>query len=307
MADISDVSTVLLGVAGAALYPVPPTAADGIANSIAGIPARLYEGWPLPSQLDADLKGIDKDGIAYKVDGAGQPVPLMHVSVYPEATIAASASVAQVSEPAFVIEPAVHGVTATVSGDGQTVTLSGTPTATEYVSLNVDGRFIYSRLGTTTDVIIAALLADIVADFPAATASGHSLTIPNAIDITVRIGAAGLMGRILHRQRQRVKVSVWAPDHAVRTKAAEAIDVAMKQNMRLALPDTSQAILTYESTFLTDHWETVGVYRRDLIYSVEFATIEKFTAYEVTAFGRSAVNAQPFPNQPGNVQIEVIL
>jgi hypothetical protein len=287
MADITDVCEVILGIAGTALYPVPPTQADGIKDSIAGRPARLYQGWPVPAQLDADLKGIDAEtGQAFKLDQAGNPVPIFHVSVYPASVIAASAGVAQVFEKPYVVRPAVHGISATIAGD--TVTLSGQPTPDEFVTLVVDGKRIYSRLGTTADLICEALANDAAADYPGASHSGASVTVPGSHEIIVRVGAAALMGQVLHRQRQRVLVTVWAPDHVTRTEAIKAIDVALKQNLRITLPDQSQAILTYESTFTTDHWETVTVYRRDLTFAAEFATIEEYEAHEITAFGVSA-------------------
>ena len=91
------------------------------------------------------------------------------------------------------------------------------------------------------------------------------------------------MGQAIHRQRQSIMITIWAPDPARRTSIASLIDVEMKKNYRFTLPDTSQATMTYEKTNQIDDHQTVSVYRRDLIYAVEYATIETFTAYEVTA------------------------
>ncbi len=287
MADITDVCEIMLGIAGTALYPVPPAPGDTAPDSVAGRPARLYQGWPVPAQLDSDLKGLHPETKQpYKTDTAGNPVPIFHVSVYPAAVIAASSGVGQVFEPPYVIRPAVHGLSATISG--QTVTLAGEPTPGEYVTLICDGKRIFSRVGTTADLICEALAQDAVQAYPGTTHAGASITLPGTHEILVRIGAAARMGKVLHRQRQRVLVTVWAPDHVTRTEAIKAIDVALKQNLRITLPDQSQAILTYESTFTTDHWETVTVYRRDLTFAAEFATIEEFEAFEVTAFSVAA-------------------
>ena len=294
MADISDISATLLALAGAALYPVPPAADDGYALSVVGLPVRLYEGWPLPALLDADLKGLDADGNVLKAGETGNAIPVMHVTVYPGPTQAASASVAQIFEPPVVVVPAVHGLTAVVSDDQTRLTLTGTPSDSEYVTVVVDNRAIYSRVGVTATAILDALLADVLADFPSATLSGSTLIIPGAHEMVVKLGAKARMSQILHRQRQRVVIIIWAPDNAARNAAATAIDVALKQNLRLTLPDASQAILTYDSTFVTDHWETVGVYRRDLTFSAEFATTETFDAYEVTAVGAVVAPTQ-FP------------
>lgn len=64
MADITDVGAALVALAALAVYP------NGITQpSVSGTGIRVYQGWPNPQQLDADIR-----------------VGICHVSVYPTMT-----------------------------------------------------------------------------------------------------------------------------------------------------------------------------------------------------------------------------
>lgn len=272
MADISDVTRLLVNLAAAAVYPNGPSQ-----DSITGHPVRLYQGWPDPARLDADLVGKQLDPVTRALvdTGAG---PVSNVSVFP--MLGSAPATTQVFEPEFVVIPAVHGVSASISG--QTVTLSGVPGVKEFVSLIADGRHSYSRTGTSLADICAQLLADAQADYPASTGTASSLTIP-AASLTARIGSNAVMGRLLHRQKQQIMTTIWAPNPDERTRLGAAIDIAFKQNLRLTFPDTSQAILTFDRVNEIDDHQSKALYRRDLVYAVEYGTVELFDAYEVTS------------------------
>jgi hypothetical protein len=256
VADLSDITAALATLAASAVYP------NGVPSpSVTAKDCRIFEGWPIAEQLDADV-------------GAG----ISNVSIFPSA--GSSAASVQVFEPEIVVAPAVHGLTASIAGN--VISLAGTPSAGEYVTVIADGAHIYSRVGASASAICAALKADAVADYPSASNSGATLTIP-AGELNVRIGSPCTMGKLLHRQKQMIMVSIWAPNHSDRAKLSGAIDIVMKQNLRLILSDGSQAIMTYDRTHEFNSYELLTVYRRDLVYSVEYGTMETFTAYEVTA------------------------
>jgi hypothetical protein len=256
VADLSDITAAMAGLAAGAVYP------NGIpAGSMTAKDCRIFEGWPIAKQLDDDV-------------AAGRS----NVSIFPSA--GSSAASVQVFEPEVVIVPAVHGLSASITGN--VITLAGTPTNGEYVTVIADGAHIYSRVGASASAICAALQADAVSDYPSASNSGATLTIP-AGKLSVRIGSPCTMGKLLHRQKQMIMVSIWAPNHADRAKLSSAVDVVMKQNLRLVLSDGSQAIMTYDRTHEFNSYELLTVYRRDLVYSVEYGTMETFTSYEITA------------------------
>lgn len=262
MADLSDVEATLVNMIAAALYPN----GTGQASAISA-PCKVYPGWPNSTALDADLR-------------AGT----VHVTVFPMA--GATAQAAQFLDNMEVLVPAVHGLSASISG--QTITLTGTPGASEYVTVIADGKYIFSRVGASGSAICSALLADALAHYPSASANGATLTIPNAAYITVRIGAPATMANIVHRQKQAFMITTWASTDALRSACAALVDVSLKSVNRITFSDTSQGIMTFDRTMVNDLIERAICYRRDLIFNVEYATIETFQAFEVTSFTTEA-------------------
>lgn len=272
MADLSHVTAAILDLAVAAVYP------NGTAQpSVVNAPVRLFEGWPLASQLELDMQGLKLAAAGgTEANGVG---PISNVSVFPMA--GGGAQTFQVLDKPYEIVPPAYGLTPSVA-DG-TLTLAGTPSQGEFVTLNVENRRVYSRGGATAADICAALLPDVQVDYPSASANGATLTIPGVESIIVRQGAPATMGQVTHRQRHTIIVSVWAPTPALRSSLGASIDAALKTSLRITLPDTSQAIMVYDRTLQSDNFETMTVYRRDLYYSVEYATLETWTAYVVTS------------------------
>ena len=90
------------------------------------------------------------------------------------------------------------------------------------------------------------------------------------------------MGRATHRQRQMVMVTTWAPNDAIRRQIAAAIDVALKETITAFMPDTSMAKFCYSRTDQTDEQQLQTIYRRDLIYDCEYATLTTFPGWTVT-------------------------
>ncbi|MCC3246681.1 hypothetical protein LG047_15375 [Methylocystis sp. WRRC1] len=270
MADLSDVTAAILDLAVAAVYP------NGTGQpSVSSTPVRLFEGWPIADQLDLDLQGKQLDASGAVVsNGVG---PIANVSVFP---MQGTSQTFQILDKPYQIVPPAYGLTSSVASGVMTIT--GTPTQGEFVTIVVDGRYGYSRGGATAAEICAALLADVQVDFPSASASGNTLTIPGVESIEVRHGAPATMGQVTHRQRHTIIVTVWAPSNDLRKALGAAIDQKIKANLRLTLPDTSQAICVYDRTIQTDNFETMQVYRRDLYYAVEYATLETWTAHVVT-------------------------
>lgn len=262
MADIGDVTATLAAMAAAAVYP------NGLTdNSVAGGlgDIKVFEGWPVPDALDADL-------------AAGRT----NVSVFPMG--GGTGNCFQVLNEAYVVVPAIHGMSATIgrSGITGTVTIAGAPGQGEYLTIVADGKHAYSRSGATLALILAALQTDALADYSPVTVTSNTISLPTT-RIVAHIGAPATMGRVTHRQKDFVNITTWAPTPALRNTIASAIDVALKKVNRLRLPDTSQAILTFSHPLQRDEGETKSIYRRDLVYAVEYATLEMFLGWEVTS------------------------
>ena len=258
MADIGDVTALLASMANAACYPhgaTAPTVTGGTKD------IHVNEGWPLPESLDALI-------------AAGQTA----VSVLPLRLSAPA--VFQVLDEVYVLVPAAHGLAATIAGG--TVTVTGAPGLTEYLTITADGRRSYSRLGASTAAILSAIAVDAASDYAGVAVVGNAITFPTT-RLSVQIGAAATLGRVTHRQRQSVMITVWAPTPALRNTVGAAIDVAMKAVNRLTFPDTSQGLMVASHSEQRDERQVASIYRRDIVFNVDYATLDVFQGWEITS------------------------
>ncbi|SOY56852.1 hypothetical protein [Cupriavidus taiwanensis] len=257
MAGLADVSNALVALIAQIAYP------NGTSQpSITGQGVKVYAGWPVPAVLTADLK-------------AGKA----HVSVFPRAVKYLQSAKSKWA----ALTAAEHTVTLTVAG--QAVTVGGTISTPQNVSLWIDGHaYPYAvQTGDTLTTIATALAALISVDQPA-TSAGAVVTIPGAKDISPRVGGMATRIRDVRRQDQEFLITVWANCHETREPLGDALDVALASRQRLTLPDGSFANL--RSRPLSNPWDDSGqkegIYRRDLCCWVEYATTEVQEQYEVT-------------------------
>ncbi len=259
MADLSDVTAYLAQAATAAIYP------NGTASpSVAGVDVHIFEGWPLREKLEPDVQG-------------GKP----EVSIYPIRGSGSAFVVPQRLDRQQTLVAPVHGMTATVSDES--VAVAGAPGTGEYLTITVDRANTYSRAGASIALILAAIAADAATAYPEVSVSGSTITFPGAFALSARPGAPGVAARITHWQRQPVQITVWAPSNEIRSAIAAAIDVALKSELHISLADGSQALIRYSSTTIDDAQVNAGIFRRDLIYDVEYATLDTYAVSEVTS------------------------
>jgi hypothetical protein len=282
MADLSDVTAYLKAQALAAVYPN----GVGSKNSIAGIDIRLYEGWPLPDQLEMDVAGNTKDAATGVISPRANG-PLANVSIFPWGSTGGN-TYQILDETYTIVAPAI---TTTVAVAGEIITLTGTLSPNEFLTVIIDDSAIVSQTGANVAAMLAALAAQAVTAGFAATSTATTLTIPFTRSMVVRQGGKGVVGKVTHRQVQSVMVTVWAPTPQIRTQLAAAIDNVIKQTTKTSMPDTSQAIIRYHGTCVNDDQQAVTIYRRDLIYSVEYATVEQFDAFVITSTQVSMVDS----------------
>lgn len=282
MADLSDVTAYLAQAAAAAIYPNGATQ-----PSIAGMDVRIFEGWPIPEQLDLDVAGKMKDPAGGKkpIDRPGGPCASVSVLPLPGVT----AVTYQLLNKTHVLQEPTIGITAVLAGT--TLTLSGVPQDGEIVTLVCDRQHVFSGLGTTAAAILADLLSQAQQVYPGASLSGSVLTVPYQFACELRQGGIGLLGRVTHRQRHAVNVSVWAPSHTARATIASAIDAALKAKNVVTMPDGSDALIVFARTLQTDESQNVTVYRRDLVFDCEYATLETFAGTSITSASLQTANA----------------
>ena len=260
MADLADVVNLLGEMSASAAYPNGTSQASVINAAV-----KVVADWPLAADVDAAM-------------AANTAI----VSVYPTGGNSNTHQI--VDDLPYIVTPAVHGLTAAVSG--QTVTLSGTPGAGEFASIIVNKTNSYSHTGASAAAILAAIASDAAAAFPGVSAAGNAITWPSTVhSLVCRIGATATAGRVTHRQKAMIRVTVWASTPGVRDTLAAAVDVALKQVNRLTMPDGTQAIMAADHSMQVDERQTALIYRRDMIFNVEYATTLQYPVVEITTFG----------------------
>lgn len=249
MADQADVEAALAGIVGAALYP------GGLAAGCAvpGAVCRVYRGFPVPAALDADLAGGTTNVSIAAVAGSAQVT-----TRYPDQW--------------RVAKPVVPTLDASVGGT--TATFAGSAAVGQLAALLVDGRAAVWRTvaGDTPASVAAALAAELLRVGIAASASGAAVTCAGARNVVARITADQLAQRETRRQRQHFSATCWCADPAARDAVGSAIDAALSGIDFIGLADGSSGRLLAVTSVLSDRWEDATLYRRELTYSVDYAT-----------------------------------
>jgi hypothetical protein len=251
MADLTDVQSAIASLIAQTVYP------NGTSQpSLTGQQVRIYPGWPQPNALDTDL-------------AAG----VVNISIFPKQE---ERNTTRYPVDQQVTVPAAPTLTATIVG--QKVTIGGTVSTPQNVALNVNGTpYVYAVQPTDTLTGIATALANIAGG----TSSGPVITVSGIIK-SARVGAAATVAAEFKRQEKVFQISVWANAPAVRDALASPIDVALASIEFLTMPDGYAARIRYRSSFQDDALQKENLYRRDLNYTVEWATTQQSSAVQVT-------------------------
>lgn len=247
MADQSDVEDALVALASTALYPNGTTSI-----SAPGPDCRIYRGWPGATALDSDL-------------AAG----IVNVTIFSSAGVGRVTT--RYAEEWSASAPGVP--TLTVSVGGQTTTFAGNADAGQLAGILVDGRtYPYRTQPGDTPASVAANLAVLARQDQIVQLSGAALTIPGASRLIARVVADTPALKEVRRQTQTFRVTCWCPTPLVRDATAAAIDQALAEMSFVDLPDGTQGHLTYAGTTVFDQSQNALLYRRDLLYSIEYPT-----------------------------------
>jgi hypothetical protein len=267
MAGLAEVSNALVALIAQLVYP------NGTGQpSIVGKPVKVYGGWPAPDALTKDL-------------AAGK----VHISVFPPNGLEKIVDTA-VTDWRTVVEPSI---TLTLTLAGQAVTVDGTVSQPQNAALVVDGKgYAYGVQSNDTLISIATALAVLVSADQPATSSGPVVTIPGAKAISPRLGGAGTSIRELRRQERAFRITVWANCFDSRDPIADLLDSALSGTFHLTLPDGMIATLRYKSSSQDDSGQKESIYRRDLVYAVEYSTTQVRTDTQITVT-KTNVSAGP--------------
>jgi hypothetical protein len=263
MASLTDILKQVAAQVAAIAYP------NGTGQpSAAGIPIKVYPGWPVPNALETDLT-------------AGSA----HISVYAagkdrKTTRNIGRNWTQLTAP-------THTVVMTVVD--AVVTLSGT-ISLQNLLINLNGtHYVYAMQLTDTLTTAATALASMI---PGASNSGPVITLTGAHSVFTRVGGFGTAFKETKRQEQSVQVIVWAPTPAARDAVASPIDSVLSDGNSINFTDGSYGIIRSAGSLMTDQLQKAGLYRLDLFYMIDYATTQVLNAAEVIAPVLNIVNAQ---------------
>lgn len=252
MADQSDVEQALVTLIVGVLYP-----AGADAGSVVGATCRVYRGWPNAAALDADL-------------ATGR----VNVTVFPDA--AGGRNTTRWPDQ-YTDNPAISPDLSVLVA-GNSATIFGDATPGQLVGLMVDTQAVVHRtVAGDTPELVAAVLAEAIRH-PSdgrgrpAQLAGASLTVPGAGLLLGRVVADQSVLRETRRQSQPFRVTAWCPSPASRDNVCAAVDAALSAQSFLDLPDGSAGNLRYLSTTVFDQSLNARLYRRDLVYAVDYAT-----------------------------------
>jgi hypothetical protein len=96
-------------------------------------------------------------------------------------------------------------------------------------------------------------------------------------------GTGGSAVLELRRQTRLFQISVWAGVFTRRDATASVIDAGLAAVSRLVLTDGSVAVMTYDTSLQDDDQQQAGIYRRDLLYALNYATTQVMALTAITA------------------------
>ena len=246
MADLSDVETALAASVVAAVYPAGEAAA-----SVTGAPVRVYRGWPVTGALDLDL-------------AAG----IINVSVF-----AVPGDTRNTTRWGATTQTTQAIPSLTVQVSGNAASFGGIAGLGQVAGLLVDNQpFVYRGHVGDTPALVAAVLAQDVRAVRACWLSGVTVSVPGATRLVARVAADGIALTEWGRQEQGFRISVWCPNPTTRDVVCSAIGGALSATSFLLLADGTGGRVRYRSTTSIDDAQNAQLYRRDLVFGVEYAT-----------------------------------
>ncbi len=246
MPDQADVEEALAAAMAGALYPLGADRASAVRNV-----CRIYRGWPTAAALEADLDA----GVA-------------HVTVQPVA-----GSWRDTTRFAAEWQGAVPASTLTVAVSGEAVSFSGAAAVGQVAGVLVDGASYAYRVRAGDSLgVVAAVLAQLVRVERPAVLQGDGFLLPGGLGIVARVVVDGFGGTELRRQRTGFRVGVWCGDPGVRDRVAACVDLALAEVQFLDVGGWGCWVQALGGS-VVDDGSAAGVWRRELMYSVEYPTV----------------------------------
>lgn len=254
MASVDEVSQYLAKRVADVLYP-GGSLLPGIVNAA----VKIYPGWPVSLTLQSDIESGNA-----------------HVSVWP---LPAERRVnCALGRPYKTLARGKPTLQLRVTDSA--IAVSGVVSALTNVQIRLNGKnFIFHfRAGTTAEQVVHILQLHL----PHAFIMMSRVIIPVVNHLSITVTTAGTAVRELRRQIKDFQITVWAPTPQLRNTIGTALDAALSEHCHIDLGDGVPAQMFYARQFDSDSAENWHVYRRDLIFSVNYATTQTISAPEVT-------------------------
>jgi hypothetical protein len=254
MASVDDVTHYLAKRVADVLYPGGP-----LLPCIVNTSVRIYPGWPVSGALQTDTEA----------GGA-------HVSVWPlQSERKVNCALGRPYQTLAKGKPTLQ-----LRVTDSAITVSGVASSLTNVQIHLSGKkFIFHfQTGTTAEQVVRILQLNLPHAF---TLMGRVI-IPVVNHLSITVTTAGTAVRELRRQIKDFQITVWAPTSQLRNTIGTAIDAALSERCPIDLGDGVPAQMFYARQFDSDAAENWHVYRRDLVFSVNYATTQTISAPEVT-------------------------
>ena len=258
MANISVVEDTLVNLVSGILYP-NGTSNPSIVASVRNI--YIYAGWLIPESFQSNMQN-NSDA---------------HVTIFPTNMGRNTTRFRQ-----EWIENTINPPTLTATLSGDQVTINGTVTIPQAVMIIVNNiGYAYQVLSTDTLDTIAASLSALI---PNSSSLFNVITINGAFSIIPRITQSGIASKEVKRQEVLFNVITWSKSRDTRTDVSNPIEIGLGKLSRFLLPqDNYWAPILYNG--IKDHEElqkSIPIYRRDLIFKIEYPTIIEMNTSTIT-------------------------
>jgi len=246
MADLSDVEMALVGAIIALLYPAGPGTASALA-----LPVKVFRGMPTSSALlDDRRRGV------------------LNIGVFPVPDHTRNTTRWGVQTFETALQPGVG-----VSVQGNSAVFSGVASRGDLAGVLIQPEaYVYAAQPGDSAALVAAALGDAIRANTICWVNGATLTVPGVTTVTARTGAPASGLQEWARQEQEFRISVWAPTPQSRDAACGIVCGGLATVTFLELADGTGGRLRYHATKSVDEDQASSIYRRDLIYTIEYGT-----------------------------------
>lgn len=242
MATIDDIYTAIGNAVEAIVYP------NGTNQpSIINADIKILKGWPLPEELDADLK----NGIT-------------EISIFKTGYERKAPYFGRLWRKLSQNDPTL---TATVTNNE--IVIGGVVSIPQHVAVIIDD--VGYHYNVQANDTLNSIATNVAALIPGALSIDNTVYISNYKEIIARIGVVGSAALNVKRQEQGFMISIWTNHPETRNALGSAIDSGLAYIVRMPLGD-QLAPFRYMKTVESDIAEKQLIYRRDLYYTVEYQT-----------------------------------